>query len=218
MTENLYLAHHGVKGMKWGVRRTPEQLGHPTVSRKEARAQYKQEVRSARMDRDNERSRLTDRYKSEKARNEAKYQKSLTDKERAYLARKALIDETENRAAANKRDATTDADRNKHTQWENVASAANVANDIFSYKQASSVEAKQAVRDKANSAAYNRWARGHQEATRAYKAVKTQSKAKYRISTNRGKAKFYDSKAVKQALSQYAKEVAEFDALDRMER
>lgn len=23
-----YLAHYGVKGMKWGVRRTPEQLGH----------------------------------------------------------------------------------------------------------------------------------------------------------------------------------------------
>lgn len=28
MTENLYLVHHGVKGMKWGVRRTPAQLGH----------------------------------------------------------------------------------------------------------------------------------------------------------------------------------------------
>lgn len=29
-----YLAHYGVKGMKWGVRRTPEQLGHkPTVAK-----------------------------------------------------------------------------------------------------------------------------------------------------------------------------------------
>ena len=25
------LYHHGIKGMKWGVRRTPEQLGHRTV-------------------------------------------------------------------------------------------------------------------------------------------------------------------------------------------
>ena len=28
MKDNTYLAHYGVKGMKWGVRRTPEQLGH----------------------------------------------------------------------------------------------------------------------------------------------------------------------------------------------
>ena len=24
------LYHHGIKGMKWGIRRTPAQLGHPT--------------------------------------------------------------------------------------------------------------------------------------------------------------------------------------------
>lgn len=28
MAQNYYLMHHGIKGMKWGVRRTPAQLGH----------------------------------------------------------------------------------------------------------------------------------------------------------------------------------------------
>lgn len=29
---NEYLEHHGIKGQKWGVRRTPEQLGHKVAS------------------------------------------------------------------------------------------------------------------------------------------------------------------------------------------
>ena len=31
MAEEIW--HHGIKGMKWGVRHTPEQLGHRTGSK-----------------------------------------------------------------------------------------------------------------------------------------------------------------------------------------
>lgn len=34
-----YLAHHGIKGQKWGIRRTPEQLGHKKVKFKKSNGQ-----------------------------------------------------------------------------------------------------------------------------------------------------------------------------------
>lgn len=34
MIDYTELYHHGVKGQKWGVTRTPEQLGHPVVVRR----------------------------------------------------------------------------------------------------------------------------------------------------------------------------------------
>lgn len=36
--ENNELYHHGVKGMKWGVRRTPAQLGHKTSTSKKTKS------------------------------------------------------------------------------------------------------------------------------------------------------------------------------------
>ena len=38
MNSQSYLMHHGIIGMKWGVRRTPEQLGH--------RSEKKQEIKN----------------------------------------------------------------------------------------------------------------------------------------------------------------------------
>lgn len=32
--DNSVLTHHGIKGMRWGVRRTPAQLGHVTTNRR----------------------------------------------------------------------------------------------------------------------------------------------------------------------------------------
>ena len=46
MQNELY--HHGVKGMKWGVRRTPTQLGHPTGIKKKLSRRQKKALEAAR--------------------------------------------------------------------------------------------------------------------------------------------------------------------------
>lgn len=38
--DSNYLAHYGILGMKWGVRRTPEQLGHRSASSEERRNRF----------------------------------------------------------------------------------------------------------------------------------------------------------------------------------
>lgn len=43
MTTDEFLEHHGIKGQRWGIRRTPEQLGHKVrkLRRKNTRLEEK---------------------------------------------------------------------------------------------------------------------------------------------------------------------------------
>ena len=63
MAQNYYLMHHGIKGMKWGVRRTPEQLGHRTNRPMSDRQVYNTARKVYRLDAKNRSGRGSDRSK-----------------------------------------------------------------------------------------------------------------------------------------------------------
>lgn len=42
-----YLEHHGIKGMHWGIRRTPEQLGHKVSKARERFLKYSEKAKEA---------------------------------------------------------------------------------------------------------------------------------------------------------------------------
>lgn len=62
-TSNDILEHHGIKGMRWGVRRTPEQLGHKTSGKRKWRIRMKSSS-----------ERKEERYQKKKAKLDAKDQ------------------------------------------------------------------------------------------------------------------------------------------------
>lgn len=46
-TFDEYLEHHGILGMHWGIRRTPEQLGHKLAKKRESFEKYSEKAKAA---------------------------------------------------------------------------------------------------------------------------------------------------------------------------
>lgn len=85
MDNELY--HYGVKGMKWGIRRTPEQLGQK-ASPKHRDVVGRKQYAKARVEKSA--SRLSSKYKKRLDKEEARYRKSDKDpiaKDRVKVAR-----------------------------------------------------------------------------------------------------------------------------------
>lgn len=94
MDKELY--HYGVKGMKWGIRRTPEQLGRK-ASPKHRDLVGRNQYTKARVERS--KIRLTNKYNKRLAKEESRYAKSNKDdlaKDRLSVARETYRSSMQN--------------------------------------------------------------------------------------------------------------------------
>lgn len=201
MMENLYLAHHGVKGMKWGVRRTPEQLGHPG-SKREAKAQMKAKNALAKQEFKSARGKAYSKYYKQRDEIESRFDKSLTESERNYKHRRDTLNNAAEEAEFKRKYMSKDAEeQSRYATRRDAARAASMGNDWLSYGTKQSLEEKEGKRDADVAKASAKRAARVQKANAAYRKAKTMNKADYRMAANNGRARFYDSKAVKQELA-----------------
>lgn len=87
--ENYVLVHHGVKGMKWGVRRTPAQLGHKVVSN------FKKKRQAAKLQKARKRAQEEKTKQAVEAANKLKNKKisDMTDDELRTAISRARLEE-----------------------------------------------------------------------------------------------------------------------------
>ena len=103
MAQNTYyLMHHGVKGMKWGVRRTPEQLGHRTSGSMSDRQVYNTARKVYRLDAKNSSGRGTDRSKYKQMKLEEKLEGHLASRPSDSKKNRELLDRARDKEANRK--------------------------------------------------------------------------------------------------------------------
>lgn len=85
--ETDYLAHHGIKGQKWGVRRTPEELGHVSPGKKKKN--------SAKSVYENLKKRHEDRKDLSKAKNRARLKEYIRDHPKSITKFRKILTEQE---------------------------------------------------------------------------------------------------------------------------
>lgn len=183
------------------MRRTPEQLGHP-ISKRDAKAQMKAKNVLAKKEFKASKNKAWNKYFAREEAANSRFDKSLTESEKNYKHRRDSLNEAAEDAEFNRKYRSKDmVDELRYATERDRAQTAGRVNDWLSYGTKQSLEAKEDERDSAISEAASKRDAKISRAKGAYKKARTMNKADYRVVANKGRAKFYDSKAVKQELS-----------------
>lgn len=87
------LQHHGVKGMKWGVRRTPAQLGHRTPIRKKLASRWEEVQKKKQAKAEEKAAKRTEKLRGERSASK-KAMHEMNDEELAAAINRARMEDT----------------------------------------------------------------------------------------------------------------------------